>query len=227
MKTFLNAVAVVAACCVTAARADGNQSDQMKGIGMPILFIFVLTIAVVMSRKHLMEGVQAARGDTNVAFAFISALVTSFMSIFLYFSAAYGYGLVATVLAYCNALLASSNRSKDLVKPMIGVMIIWFCFLVGIPSGFSAGIIVQASDTECKAFYPSYSDTMCKDGWIVFLLICCCVMIGLTLMSLLSLLNLALSGDATYVSLGDGQMSSPLRQNEYNPPAPEYQKVME
>mmetsp|Transcript_68460 Transcript_68460/g.79752 ORF Transcript_68460/g.79752 Transcript_68460/m.79752 type:complete len:237 (-) Transcript_68460:209-919(-) len=224
----------LAALLAVGAAAD-EQGDKMKGIGMPILFIFLLAVVIVVTRSLLFDAVQAARNNPTIAFPFISAAVTALMSIFLYFSAGYGYGLVATIFAYINMCLSNGNRLRQYATPLTGIMLIWFGILVGIPSGLSSGIIVEVSSTNCKNFYPDYSDSMCKDGWIVYLLICSCILIGLTFMSLLSIVNVAINEETpSYARVGgsDGMVNSsantaavPLRQNEYVPPTADYSKM--
>lgn len=217
MATFASKVAVAAAVLFVVARADdgADQADKMKGIGMPILFIVTLGVAAFLTRTHLLSAFQASRGDINLASAFFSSVISAAMSIFLYFSPAYNYGLVSTVLAYFIACVCNGAGVQAYAKPIAGVTAGWFCILVGIPELLSAGIINKVSKTTCQNFYNTYKDTMCKDGWVVFVEILACVQIGFTLLSLLTLVNLALNTpeQGTYSPVKSGE------RGEYSPPS--------
>jgi hypothetical protein len=210
---------------VAVALADDEKTDQMKGIGMPILFMFTLGVAAFFSRSQLMEAVSAARGDVNVGMNLLVSLVTIIMSIFFYFTPAYGYGLVSTVLAYVN--IVGLSRSSAYATQNGIVQFVWFCILIGIPDNVSGGII-KAISNDCSTFYPQYSTVMCKSGWLVFVSILACAQIGITLTSLLAVINQAAATPAngTYSPVrGSDAPEAPLRQNEYAPPQSEYQKV--
>lgn len=208
---------------VAVALADDEKSSQMKGIGMPILFMFTLGLAAFFSRAQLLEAVSAARGDINLGVNLIVSLVTIVSSIFIYFTPAFGYGLVSSVLAYAN--IVGLSRSGSIAMYSGIVQFVWFCLLVGIPDKVSDGIIT-AITTDCTTFYSGYTDVMCKSGWLVFAQILACVQIGITLTSLLAAINQATSTPSagTYSPVRDGN-DAPLRQNEYVAPQSDYQKV--
>jgi hypothetical protein len=216
---------------VAVATATDEQTSQMKGIGMPILFMVTLVLAAILSRAQLLDAVTAARGDVNLGINMIVSLVTIVISIFLYFTHAYGYGLVSTILAYAN--IVGMGRSSQFAAYSGLVQFVWFCLLVGIPDAVSGGII-NAISTSCSAFYPSYDNVMCKPGWLVFAQILACVQIGITMTSLLGAINQAAAAPSggTYSPVrGSDGTDAPLRHNEYSapqayaPPASDYQKV--
>lgn len=226
--TISRAIPVAVLASLLAARAQAAQEgDKMKGIGMPIMFIAVFIVVVGVAHKHLMNAFQASRSDPmGVGFTFFASLISALMSIFLYFSPAYGYGLVSTVLAVYGALACGGAGLRTVARPMMLANAAWFCVLVGIPNFWSSGIIGATSPTTCDSFYASYSGTMCLGGWVVFVQIISCVQIGLTMLSLFSLMNLALEASSSAPTEGT---QAPLRQNEYQAPQSDqpYQKLVQ
>jgi hypothetical protein len=191
---------------------SANQADQMKGIGMPILFTVLLGASAFVSRQLIIDSFNASRGNMNMLFSFLCAGITAALSLFLYWSPAYNYGLGGTVVAYLTMCVKGGESAKEFSKLLLGITLVWFMLLIGIPGGFSQGIINAVSTNQCNSFYNTYQETMCKPGWLVFVQICSCVQIGLTLVSLLFAVS------AVVGSEGSESAYKPIVGDNYQPP---------
>ncbi|RNF19251.1 hypothetical protein TcG_04206 [Trypanosoma cruzi] len=179
--------------------AEGSASsvDRMNGVGMPVLFISVIAMAFFMTRRFLIKAVTSAFADTTSCLCFFSAVVNMLLSVFLFFSTGFNYGLVSTVLAYCMVFIKGRDNFNQYLVHLLAIYLVWFLVLVGIPAEINHGIIRATNKVDCTAFYNTYASTMCLDGWLTFVKIVACCVLGFTLLSLLLL---------TSEVLGSGQL---------------------
>ncbi|KEG09183.1 hypothetical protein DQ04_05661050 [Trypanosoma grayi] len=161
--------------------------DKMNGIGMPILFIITLFATLFATRHLVAKAVRYAYSDTVTMLCFSAALTNMALSIFLYFTTAFNYGLVTTVLAYCVAFMNSNENFKQHMPHLLAVHLVWFLVLVGIPSSLNHGIINATNTGDCVAFYATFASTMCVEGWLTFIKIVACIITCFTLFSVLLL----------------------------------------
>jgi len=193
---------------VLALSASADTSDNMKGIGMPIIFICVYAIAVFLSHKQLVAAFQASRGDVTLMMIFSSSLLSSAMSLLLFFSPAFSYGLIQTVLAVFTASVCTGVGLQKYAHQMMVLSTAWFLCLVGLPSFWSPGIISAVSTTNCNSFYGTFSATMCPQGWVIVVEIIACVLISTNFLSLLAIVSAAMTSggsgdkDAEYAAVG-------------------------
>ncbi|ORC92542.1 uncharacterized protein TM35_000032950 [Trypanosoma theileri] len=167
--------------------STARSADKMNGIGMPILFILVLFSTIFATRNMLKKAVVSSFQDTMKLLTFVTALASITLSISLYFSTAFNYGLVTTVLGFSMIFLNSSLRIKQFMTPLLIVYLAWFLVLVGIPSYLNQGIITATNSINCLTFYGSFASTMCNDGWLTFVKIIASVIVSVTLLSVLLL----------------------------------------
>ncbi|KEG09181.1 hypothetical protein DQ04_05661030 [Trypanosoma grayi] len=198
----------VAATCVALAITAtpvlaAEAPDVMNGIGMPILFIVMIMLMLVVSRARLLEAYRVSRNDTATCICFVVALINMLISVFLYFSTAYNYGLVTTVLAYCMAFLTENGSYGLNAKWLLAVYLVWFLFLLGFPSAWGPGIIIATNNNSCVAFYSTFASTMCNDGWLTFIKFVACIVVSLTLLSVLLII-------AVVMGVEDDLLEAPL-----------------
>ncbi|KAH9589243.1 hypothetical protein LSM04_004888 [Trypanosoma melophagium] len=164
-----------------------RSDDKMNGIGMPILFILVLLATLFVTRNMIRKSIVSSYQNTMKLICFITALASIALSIVLYFSTAFNYGLVTTVLGYSMIFLNSSARIKQYMTPLLIAYLVWFLVLVGIPSYLNQGIIAATNSINCITFYGTFASTMCNDGWLTLVKIIASVIVSVTLLSVLLL----------------------------------------
>ncbi|ORC92543.1 uncharacterized protein TM35_000032960, partial [Trypanosoma theileri] len=143
---------VTLAVSATTPVLAADAADQMNGIGMPILYLaFLLCIALV-TRNRLIDAFYASRGDTATFMCFSAALANMALSVFLYFSTAYNYGLVTTVLAYSMAFLKVNGPRELHSRWLLAVYLAWFLFLLGFPTAWGPGIM-KATNEKKKCIF--------------------------------------------------------------------------
>jgi len=189
-------IALVLAHAVLAA----DNSDVMKGIGMPIVFMALMLVAGFVAKDHFINAAKAVQGDRDQMWVFGIAVLNALFSIIFYWTPAWNYGLVSTVLAFGTAVVCS-RKSTNLSVVIMGVNLIWFLTLVGIPDGVSAGLIKSVDMQSCNAWYKTYNTKMCHEAWVVIVLILATVQVGLTL---LGLLTVVAAGVASLTKPADG-----------------------
>ncbi|KAH9589347.1 hypothetical protein LSM04_007196 [Trypanosoma melophagium] len=118
-----------------------DAADQMNGIGMPILYLAFLLCIVLVTRERLVDAFYVSRGDTATFMCFCAALANMALSVFLYFSTAFNYGLFTTVLAYSMVFLTISGPWELHSKWLLAVYLAWFLFLLGFPTAWGPGIM--------------------------------------------------------------------------------------
>ena len=185
----------------------GSDDGNFKAIGMPILLIVTFMLSIAITHQSLRRAFYQSRSNLLNFLVFIGSLVASLVSIFLYFSAAWAYGMICTVMCYLFALVISSPERAKHGRLLFGSVAAWFAFLIGIPSGISAGVLTSCSNTACQAFYLSKADSMCKEGWLDFVEIVAICLVSVTFLTLLTLMAAALEGDrpgeASYSAVGE------------------------
>ena len=182
-KCIVPAIAVGSLLSSTAHAAD---DQKMKGIGLPVIFILFFIVAGLVSRNQLMAAFRNTNPDS--VWVFRASLLCATFSIFFYLSHAWAYGIVSTVIAYGIAIATNSNLIQTHGKYIATVLFMWFLILIGIPSSVSVGIINAVNLSACNSFYGDFSDSMCKDGWLTFLLILSTVQISITFLSMLAVM---------------------------------------
>lgn len=181
----IRSLVLAAALAGLAAAEDSN--DKYKAIGMPMFFLITVGIAAAITWRVIIHAHQRVAHDMGQKIIFMASLVSAVLSIFLYFTAAWAYGLVATCICYFVAL---AMARPSLQRPLLIVLGLWFACVCGIPATiFGSGIISATSTTACKTFYLTYSDKMCAHGWLAFAEIVSTVIIAITLISFLSVLS--------------------------------------
>ncbi|RNF19359.1 uncharacterized protein Tco025E_04170 [Trypanosoma conorhini] len=203
-RCVASASAAVAVAAVPVHAADAV--DKMNGVGMPLLFLAMLLCILLTTRKRLTAAFIASDADRAMRICFYAALANMALSVFLFFTTAFNYGLVSTVLAYCVAFLTSAGSLESHAKWFLSVYMMWFFFVLGFPTGWGAGIIRATNSGDCVAFYGTYASTMCVDGWLTFVKVVACLLISLTMLSLLLLIAsvAGIGGELLRAAASDG-----------------------
>ncbi|RNF19361.1 uncharacterized protein Tco025E_04172 [Trypanosoma conorhini] len=180
---------------------DGASSvDKMNGVGMPLLFLSVMAVTIFMTRPLLQVAVTLALTDTTSCLCLVAALANMALSVFLFFTTAFNYGLVSTVLAYCVVFLNGRESFRHYLVHLLAIYLLWFLVLVGVPAELNHGIIRATNSGDCVAFYGTYASTMCVDGWLAFVKVVACFVLGFTLLSLLLLVTEVLGSERLSVA---------------------------
>jgi hypothetical protein len=188
-----------------------SDAGKFKAIGMPIMLVVTYFVAILVTHKSFIRAFHHSRGELINFAMFIGAVAASVLSMFLYFSASWAYGLITTVMCYLFALvIASPNRGQQ-SRTLFYALAVWFAILIGIPTQWSMGVIESAARNNCVAFYGSKADAMCKEGWLDFVEIVAMVLIAITFLTLLTLMTAAVenegpasSASPRYTPVGDG-----------------------
>ena len=130
-----------------------DSSDNFKAIGMPIMLIVTFVLALAITHKSFLRAFRQSSGNIGYFLMFAGCVLSSIASMFLYFSAAWAYGMMCTVVSYMFALIVASPDLKNHAKTMFYVVGVWFALLTGIPSQLSNGVISATSKTQCDNFY--------------------------------------------------------------------------
>lgn len=186
---------------VSIVAADGNDGEKMRGIGLPVIFMLSIIAAIWMTREQLIMA-HDPFGSGLSAWVFRGGFICGLMSFFLYPSAAWGYGLASTMVAYLLAFVSSEESLRRNGRPVLLMLLCWFATLVGLPSAFSVGVINTIHTQNCQVFYGGYADTMCTDGWIVFLLLIATFQVGIYFLILIALMGAILQNDSPHISYG-------------------------
>ncbi|EAN85257.1 hypothetical protein TcYC6_0114700 [Trypanosoma cruzi] len=197
---FVSVCATVAIAAVPVHAAEAV--DRMNGIGMPILFLVMLLCILMKSRRILRAAFTVSCADTATCICFFASLINMLLSVFLFFTTAFNYGLVSTVLAYCMVFVATSGPLELHARWFLSLYMVWFLLLVGFPTGWGRGIIGATNSDDCVAFYSTYASTMCADGWLTFVKILACLNISITMLSLMLLIAVVLGVEEELLTFG-------------------------
>ena len=202
-----------------------TAADGFKAWGLPIFLMCTLALAVALTHKQLRHAQSASALQRSLQGLFWSAVATSLMSVPLYFTAAWAYGLVSTIICYAIALLCSASSVQRYGKHLLGFQAVWFAMLIGLPSAIGHGIIADIT-TQCQGWYGSASGLMCASGWLTIAQLIAIIVIGLNFLALLTILASALtdgSAEGGYEEVKDGGDIAPP--GYAGAPGGEYQKV--
>uniref|UniRef100_A0A7S1MTI8 Uncharacterized protein n=1 Tax=Neobodo designis TaxID=312471 RepID=A0A7S1MTI8_NEODS len=146
-----------------------DHSDNFKAGGIPVFLIVTVLLSIVASRSELLSSFRAARGSgLGTTALFIGAVFSTLASCTLYFTAAWAYGVVCTIVCYVFALVATSPESlQSFGKPLLAIQSLWLAVLLGIPEPLGIGVIETVTQ-KCNNFYGSQAEKMCKSGWLAF-----------------------------------------------------------
>ena len=187
----------------TSAPGDTNQADNFKAIGMPIILIATFAVAIAVTQASLRTAFKHSKQHRSYMALFVGALTCTALSFFLYFTAAWAYGLVCTLVTYLFALVANTPASK--AKPehharqtrlLFVVVAVWFALLIGIPATLTDGGVIHAISARCAAWYGVKAHAMCKAGWLAFAEIVAMVLIASTFLAMLTLMAAAFSSSS-------------------------------
>lgn len=146
-----------------------DHSDNFKAGGIPAFLMVTFFIAVVATRNELLAAMRSAR--TNGAGSlvmFVGTVLSAVMSMSLYFTAAWAYGLICTIVCFVFAVVATSPASVEAFwRPLLVIQSLWLAVLIGVPEPLGVGVISTVSN-NCDSFYNSQRDKMCKSGWLAF-----------------------------------------------------------
>ena len=173
-----------------------TDPGKFKAIGLPIMLIVTYALTVLMTHQRLIRAFHASRAELGTFALFLGSMTASLLSMLLYFSAAWPYALICTLLCYLTALIIGSSDRAQHSRVLFGAVAIWFALLIGIPSNVSAGIISTAAHDSCNAYYGEKSDAMCKEGWLDFVEILATGLISVTFLTLMNLMASAVDSSA-------------------------------
>jgi hypothetical protein len=185
------------------------DTDRTKAIGLPILLIFAVLLAAFFTRHSLSSAFGAARGDFRRAILFFGGVVVSGLSIFLLPTSAWEYGAASLLQAYMSALLCSPGLLEAFAPRFFLAQMVWFLVLVGLPDGWTTGILGASSPAECKRWFPSWTEgDMCKDSWlsyVAFVSIAIIVVNFFVVIALVSLVFNSAADEEPYHAVPDQQ----------------------
>ena len=170
------------------------------------MLIVTYILAIVMTHQRLIRAFHQSRAELATFILFLGSMAASLGSMFLYFSAAWAYGLICTLLCYLTALMIGAPDRAKQAKLLFFAVAAWFAILIGQPNAVSNGVINTVAKAQCDTFYGEKSDAMCKDGWLSFVEIVATALISVTFLMLLNLMASAVenaAGEATYQSVGE------------------------
>jgi hypothetical protein len=171
-----------------------QASDGFKAVGFPILLLVVFFVAVIATQAQLRTAQANASAARSQKGLFWSAITCALLSIFLYFTSAWSYALVSTILCYALAILCSGEVGIQRFGKTLGIIqLIWFGMLIGQPQVLGSGIMADLT-VGCATYYGSAAATMCLSEWLVFAGIIAGVVVGLNFLALLTLMGMALTG---------------------------------
>ena len=194
-----------------------SADDNFKAWGLPVFLVLMLVLSVALTHKQLRAAHAAIQTERSHAGLFWAALVATLMSMFLYFTAAWSYGVVSSFSCYAIALLCASRGMENFGRHLVGFQALWFGILIGQPSLLSRGVIFDITNS-CAAWYVSEQSTMCKSGWLTFASIMAGLIIGLNFLILITTLASAL-GTEVFIpevgGLGRGGGGGPVSSGRY------------
>jgi hypothetical protein len=185
-----------------------DHSDNFKAGGIPVFLIVTLILAVIGSRNELLSSFRAARiSGLGTVVLFFGSIFSALASASLYFTAAWAYGVVCTIVCFVFALVASSTESlASFGKPLLALQSVWLAVLLGIPQTLFGIGVIDTVTLQCDKFYGSQADKMCKSGWLAVNEI-----IGMGLISVVFLSQLLLVAKAIEAHRSPQMDGSPAR----------------
>jgi hypothetical protein len=193
-----------------------GANDNFRAWGLPLLMLAILAGSVVLNHKQLLRAATTHTEHPQIVWLLRLSAANAVLSIFLMFTAAWGFGLVSALICYIVALYVAKGAVVSQGKNLLTLQLVWFGLLIGVPDFLTGGtdIFVRVSGRlDCLAFYAEAAPTMCAPAWLTIVEIISCVLVGLTFLSLLmivSLTNLAAANESSSTSgLGAGAIPPP------------------
>lgn len=207
--------------------AGSAEVDNTKAIALPILFIVSLLIAGFICRRTLATAYQSARcccgeGEFRLGIMFWGGMTNALLSIFLFPTAGWAYGITSALFSYLFALSVGSMEKH--ANRLFVATAVWFAFLLGIPGQWSSGLITKVS-TGCKLWFTSTDKQgdYCKEEWISFTIVVSIAVIISNFFILLVLMSfsfdIATNGKAL-APKGNQSIQQPLNAQASDPSAP-------
>lgn len=173
---------------------DHKESDNFKAIGLPIMLIITMVLTIVVTRVIFWKAFLHAKNDLNLAIIFFGGLVCALLSVFLFPTAAWAFGVVNTLLAYMYALVCVPGGVEKFAQRLFALSAAWFLLLVGVPNQVSLGVIATITSV-CDAWFGSKKEDMCKEGWLTLTEIVAMVMVSTNFFIMLTLMAVAFQGE--------------------------------
>jgi hypothetical protein len=195
------------------------EVDQTKIAALPVLVIIALIIAGWITRGTLKAAYAVTgccAGEFRLSLLFWLSITSTLVSVFLLPTAAWSYGITSALFSYMFAL--SVGNIEKHANRLFVTTAIWFAILLGIPSGWSSGLITKVS-SGCKLWFTSTEKQgdYCKDQWISFTIVVSIVIIIAYFFILLTLLSFAFdlaTQDRAAAAGKLGAMQQPLKAGE-------------
>lgn len=141
------------------------EVDNTKAIALPIFFIVALILAMFITRKTLSNAFPRAKSELRLGILYFGGIICTILSVFLFPTAAWQYGIVSALFAYMFALSCAPGIIEKRAHQMFLSTSAWFAVLLGIPSKWSSGIVPSISG--CSKWFP-VKTAMCTEAWISF-----------------------------------------------------------
>lgn len=202
-------VAALLFSCFVLQVVATDADDKYKAGGLPITLLATIAFAVFLTWKQLRDAQQASRLDMTHFFLFHGGLVATCLSLFLYFTPAWAFGLVCTLVCYLITLFTTASALNHNALTLNAVLVIWLFMLIGLPPRVTTGVFDVLSNPYCKGFYDTVSDTMCKEGWLTFAELIAGIMVGMTFLAVI--LTLASAVEAIEASRAAQQVESQIK----------------
>ena len=191
---------------------SGMEIDNTKAIALPILFIVALVVAIFITRKSLSNALPRARDELRLGILFFGGAISTVLSIFLFPTAGWAYGIVSALFSYMFSLVCAPGMIEKHANRLFLATASWFALLLGIPNRWSAGIIARVS-TGCNLWFTVKTD-MCSDSWVTFATIVSIAVIIINFFELLVLMSFAADfATARKAAKGTSDMQQPLAAN--------------
>ena len=177
----------------------GNSSDEFKAIGMPLIMIATFAAAIAVNHHGFIRAFQQSKYNLRHFALWLGAFASALLSMFLYFTSAWAYGLVCTLVCYLFTLLCGTPSLMDKhAKSITAAVAIWFATLVGVPSFMGKGAVAVVSQ-DCEAWFGTVAKEMCVKGWLAWGEIVVMILIAVTFLSLMTLMGNAAEGSSESV----------------------------
>ena len=199
---------------------ESMEVDNTKAIALPILFIIALLLAAFITRQSLGTAFTRAKSELRFGILFFGGALCTILSVFLFPTAAWPYGIVSALFAYMFSLVCAPGMIEKHAGRLFLGTAAWFAILLGIPSRWSSGIL--ATVTQCKTWFPTKTG-MCEAQWITYVTIICIAVIIINFFALLVLMSFAFdvaSGKTAApvpvpANKGQGEYAQPLNSDAH------------
>lgn len=154
-----------------------SASDKFRAYGNPVMLIVALVLVLIFAWREELNFLKRALTSLPKFALGVGSVLVLLMSIMLFFTPAWPYALLMSLLAFTNIWLLGKEKhvSRTGFAPII-LVVMWLSVLVGQMGG--VGLVDSLSYNKCLTYYITESKTMCKEGWRTFTQILAMVMIG-------------------------------------------------